>query len=189
MKTFPPLDPLTEKRLPPCDDSDSSRVCAAFNAEIDPRLGELILEMHRLAFGSLIEGYDEPDDLAKMADDFGKLAATALLVGDTSFFDQVRHAISYGKAPTEAHNLRQNARATGAHLKARLALPPIKHGGATVWGVGTPHASQVALALDRMEGRPSGTTEESTVVDLMNRKAVSLPLAKGKRGRKKAPEK
>jgi hypothetical protein len=189
MKTFPPLDPLTEKRLPPCDDSDSSRVRAAFNAEIDPRLGELILEMHRLAFGPLIQGHDEPDDFAKMADDFGKLATTALLIGDISFFDQVRHAISYGKAPNEAHNLRQNSRAMAAYFRAKLAQPPITNGGAYFWGVGTPHASQVALALDRMEGRPSGTTEESTVVDLMNRKAVSLPLAKGKRGRKKPPEK
>jgi hypothetical protein len=182
MKTFPPLHDLTARKLPQCDESARQRSCSAFNADLDPRLGDLILEMQRFAFGSLIEGHDEPGDFDALIDAFGRAASTAILVGDVSFFDQARHAVSYGEKPTEAHNLRQNSLATEAHSSARLAIPLGTQGGATVWGCTTPHASQVAEMVDIIKGNQQGTTAESTVVDLCGRKAVSLPLAKGKRG-------
>ena len=176
MKTFPPLHPLVSRGLPKPAAGDIEEfapfVRARFNAEVDPVLGQLLLDLWDAA-DSLAE-----DDLSVFTDAFGRCAAAAAIVGDTSFFEQVNHCIRFGSKDTESRAIHQNMTARAAYSMARLVS-----GKSNMEQL--PHASGVAKQIDILEGKTIGTTEPSAVVDLCNRKAVNLPLAEGKRGPRK----
>lgn len=148
------------------------RVRAAFDADIDPRLGTLILEMVLAAHCPAIDGEPMPD-LEAMADTFGRMAAAAVIVGDASFFAQMSHCTA--RMTDTQGTAQENLEWLSAHGMARLMRGPRRMDD-------PPAASEVASAKNDFSRKTS--IDATVAIDACNRKALKLPLAKGKRGRK-----
>jgi hypothetical protein len=177
MKKFPPLHPFVLRGLPLMPEGDVAEaaplVRAFFNADVDPRLGMLLLEIWQAA--DAIDGGTDPQRLAALSDQFGRCATAAAIVGDTGFFEQVIYLATHGAKAAQLDHRSKNLQAIGAHAMAQLLQGKARMNEA-------PPASVVARMIDHATGKAPGTTEAAGAVDLCARQAVSLPLAKGKRG-------
>ncbi len=146
---------------------------AFFNAEVDTRLGMLLLDIWETADSA--GDYTDPRRAAALFDQFGRCATAAAIIGDTGFFDQVTYLASHGANRIHLEHRTKNLQAIGAHGMSQLLQGKARLHEA-------PPASVVARMIDHAAGNPTGTTDAATVVDLCGRQAVALPLAKGKRG-------
>lgn len=198
VKTFLPLHPLTIQNLEAFPIRSQHRtqqdISARYNAAIYPALGALIDEMLDWVHWENATDWTGSDDckpeipLDDLAKFFGNLATGALLHGDKSFFAQVDYCMNYEKDSSQTADRKKNEDILTAH---RVARTKKKHEAKIEKGVShdlaeiSVHAGEVAEMHDLITRKRAGTTTASAAVDLCTRKAVNLPLAKGKRGPRK----
>jgi hypothetical protein len=189
MKTFPPLHESTQDALAPIlefapIDRLAQLSLAAFNAEIAPGLAALMLFMK---LDSAMKTH--PGDflwlkktmppvfevLGSLLDSvFGNVSAAAARAGDLSFFAQVSHCLERSKPgdPDAALNL--------AWLASYLTACDGEGEGYL------PQASDVSAAFNAYD--PKTVLPAKLATEACAKKALSLPLAPGARGKKKKVE-
>jgi hypothetical protein len=122
------------------------------------------------------EEFKPSNSLAEMEQFIGMLCSTAQACGDTAFFNQLSFITDQAGS-----SCRKNTDILTAYRFARR-MAGRKQPGAL------PSAAEVAIVFDSIHGRPAGSTDTATIVDLCDRQAVKLELAKGRRGpSKKTP--
>lgn len=194
MKTFPDLDPLTLETILELVYGiiDGERVRAMFDANINPFLGQLVLDLDEAARreGLLDDlpvdhrgvdtwhGGTKRRSAASLALIFSRISTVAMLVGDVAFFAQLQHCMTHGKKSEEKRVRSINSTVLSAYRL--LELENWKNPG-----MPRPSAADMAARIDDLQGNPPGKTNAAAAVDLVNRKAISKPLSKGKRGPQK----
>lgn len=185
---FPALHHLTLKAIP-TPEGDARAARATFGPDVHPALATLILALHTAIHRPLeIEGEWAPD-IDGMIAAFGKASTAALLTGDGSFFDQVRHCLSMATDPQSQAD--ENLAWLAAHTAASVvnyAPPALPPGTVRQWPAQLP-PPPASLVMNAMNGFDSKTSlSASTARDACGRKALQLPLATGLRGRKGKPK-
>jgi hypothetical protein len=200
LKNFKPLMNQTAEALGSnLLDKDASKSRAAFDAEIEPRLGCLLLEIHDLRKWLLCLAEMPPKDRPRLPwideDDpsaaidpveflsgeinfhlgaFERASRVACILGDLAFFEQVSHCLVSLSDPegTTSENLKWLACYGMALLVNKRAAPP---------------AGEVADWFNG--GSKSRTVEARDATGAFNKAALkSSPLAPGRRGVRKSRE-
>jgi hypothetical protein len=170
MKNFPPLQPLTERKLPTSPDHGAKLMAQTlYGASIDPRLALLLPVAACPPLGE-----DTNPQWAEAFRDFTAAAGAALVSGDISFFSQVVHCLER----VQSQNLDMNgldwfAAYAEVQMNAGQNPPP------------PPAASVVADAKnnhDKKTAIPAVDARDAC-------RKLKLPLAEGSRGKKRKVEK
>jgi hypothetical protein len=170
MKTFPPLQPLTERKLPTSPDHGAKLMAQTlYGAGIDSRLALLLPVAACPPLGE-----DTNPQWAEAFRVFTAAAGAALVSGDISFFSQVVHCLErVQNQDLDMNGLDWFAAYAEVQMNAGQNPPP------------PPAASVVADAKNNHD--------KKTAIPAVNARdacrKLKLPLAEGSRGKKRKVEK